>query len=121
MARNSARRLRLGMLDGQRYLCFVEQISRNIDVPLGMSAMQAALNHRVEGILDEWGGNRMCATCHVSLDSSFLNRIPPAQGNENFVLSIAAEGPEQNSRLICRIQMTEELDGIAMRLHDRQQ
>lgn len=82
--------------------------------------MQAALNHRVEGILVECGGNRMCATCYVSLDTSFLNLIQPVQGNENFVLSIAVEGPEQNSRLTCQIQMTEELDGIVARLPDRQ-
>jgi hypothetical protein len=32
-------------------------ISRKIDVPSGMSAMQAALNHRGEGILGECGGS----------------------------------------------------------------
>ena len=37
-------------------------LSRQIDVPAGMSVMQAALNHRVEGILGECGGNSMCAT-----------------------------------------------------------
>jgi len=46
-------------------------ISRKIDVPSGMSVMQAALNHRVEGILGECGGNCMCATCHVYVDPSF--------------------------------------------------
>jgi hypothetical protein len=33
-------------------------ISRKIDVPSGMSAMQAALNHRGEGILGECGGSK---------------------------------------------------------------
>ena len=54
-------------------------ISRKIDVPAGMSVMQAALNHKIEGILGECGGNCMCATCHVYVDASFLNRIPPAK------------------------------------------
>jgi len=94
--------------------------SRQIDVPTGMSVMQAALNHRVEGILGECGGNCMCATCHVYVDPSFLSRIPPAKDNEKFMLSIAAEGPETNSRLSCQIKMTEELDGIVVRLPGKQ-
>ena len=94
--------------------------SRQIDVPTGMSVMQAALNHRVEGILGECGGNCMCATCHVYVDPSFLSRIPLAKDNEKFMLSIAAEGPETNSRLSCQIKMTEELDGIIVRLPGKQ-
>jgi len=94
--------------------------SRKIDVSSGMSVMQAALNHRVEGILGECGGNCMCATCHVYVDLTFLNRIPPAKDNEKFMLSIAAEGPESNSRLSCQIKITEELDGIIVRLPGKQ-
>ena len=78
------------------------------------------MNHKVEGILGECGGNCMCATCHVYVDLSFLNRIPPATNNEKFMLSIAAEGPEKNSRLSCQIKMTEELDGIVVRLPGKQ-
>jgi ferredoxin, 2Fe-2S len=95
-------------------------IVRKIDVPSGMSVMQAALNYRVEGILGECGGNCMCATCHVYVDPSFLNRIPSAKDDEKFMLSIAAEGPEKNSRLGCQIRMTEELDGIVVRLPGKQ-
>jgi len=94
--------------------------SRKIEVPAGMSVMQAALNHRIEGILGECGGNCMCATCHVYVDAPFLGRIAPAKDNEKFMLSIAAEGPEANSRLSCQIKMTEELDGIIVRLPGRQ-
>jgi ferredoxin, 2Fe-2S len=95
-------------------------ISRKIDVPSGMSIMQGALNYRIEGILAECGGNCMCATCHVYVDLSFLNRIPPAKENEKFMLSIAAEGPETNSRLSCQIKMTDDLDGIVVRLPGKQ-
>jgi 2Fe-2S ferredoxin len=95
-------------------------IARKVEAPSGMSLLQAALNQRVEGILGECGGNCMCATCHVYVDFPFLNRIPPAKENEKFMLSIAAEGPATNSRLCCQIKMTEELDGIVVRLPGRQ-
>jgi 2Fe-2S ferredoxin len=95
--------------------------SRKVDVPAGMSVMQAALNHKIEGILGECGGNCMCATCHVYVvDPAYLVRIQPAVNNEKFMLSIAAEGPAPNSRLSCQIKMTEELDGITVRLPARQ-
>ena len=95
-------------------------VSRQIDVPLGMSVMQGALNHRVEGILGECGGNSMCATCHVYVDPAYLPQIPQAVANEKSMLSIAAEGPKPNSRLSCQIKMTEELNGIVVRLPARQ-
>ena len=95
-------------------------ISRKIDVPAGMSVMQAAMNHKIEGILGECGGNCMCATCHVYVDASFLNRIPPATANEKFMLSIAAGGPEVSSRLSCQIKMSEGLDGMTVRLPGKQ-
>lgn len=94
--------------------------SRVIDAPAGMSVMQAALNNRVEGILGECGGNAMCATCHVYVDAPFLDRIPAAKENEKFMLSIAAEGPATNSRLSCQIKMTDDLDGIVVRLPRKQ-
>src|ERR1700688_3426341 len=95
-------------------------ISRKIDVPFGMSVMQAALNHSVAGILGACGGDCMCATRHVYVEGSVLNQISPVKYNEKFMLSIAAEGPETNSRLSCQIKMTEELDRIRIRLPGKQ-
>lgn len=93
---------------------------RQVSVPSGASVMQAALNNRVEGILAECGGNCMCATCHVYVDSDFLDRIPPATNNEKSMLSIAAEGPQPNSRLSCQIKMTNELDRLVVRIPAKQ-
>jgi ferredoxin, 2Fe-2S len=95
-------------------------VSRKIDVPVGTPVMKAALDNRVEGILGECGGYCMCATCHVFVDPGFLDRIPLAKDNEKFMLSIAAEPPQPNSRLSCQIKMTEDLDGLIVRLPAKQ-
>jgi 2Fe-2S ferredoxin len=95
-------------------------VSRMIEVPVGISVMHAALNNRLDGILGECGGNCMCATCHVYVESNFLDRIPPAKVNEKSMLSIAAEGPLPNSRLSCQIRMTDVLDGLTVRLPAKQ-
>ena len=62
----------------------------------------------------------MCATCHVYVDAPFLDRIPAAKDNEKFMLSIAAEGPQPNSRLSCQIKMTDELNGLVVRIPRKQ-
>ena len=95
-------------------------VSRTVDVPTGVSVMQAALHHRIEGILGECGGNCMCATCHVYVPAEFLAKIPASTSNERSMLSIAAEGPEANSRLSCQIKMGADLDGLIVRLPARQ-
>ncbi len=95
-------------------------ISRQMDLPAGTSVMQGALSNRIEGILGECGGNAMCATCHVYVDAPFLDRIPAAQENEKFMLSIAAEGPQPNSRLSCQIKMTDQLNGLVVRIPRKQ-
>jgi 2Fe-2S ferredoxin len=95
-------------------------ISRSMEVASGITVMQAALNNKVAGILGECGGNGMCATCHVYVDPSLLDRIPPATPSEKLMLSIAAEGPAANSRLSCQIKVTDELDGMIIRLPGRQ-
>ena len=55
-------------------------ICRKVEVPVGMSVMQAALNHKVDGILGEWG-NCMCATRHAYVDRHFESNR--RKGNEN--------------------------------------
>ena len=57
---------------------------------------------------------RLCGSRFLGADSG------RAKQNEKFMLSIAAEGPEPNSRLSCQIKMTEELDGIIVRLPRKQ-
>jgi ferredoxin, 2Fe-2S len=94
--------------------------SRTVEVPVGVSVMQAALNHRIEGILGECGGNCMCATCHVYVYAEFLAKIPAPTASERSMLSIAAEGPEANSRLSCQIKVSAELEGLTVRIPSRQ-
>jgi ferredoxin, 2Fe-2S len=95
-------------------------VVRKVDVPIGVSVMQAALNNRIDGILGECGGNCMCATCHVYVDPDFLDRIPAATKNELAMLAIAAEESKSNSRLSCQIKMVDKLDGLIVRLPAKQ-
>jgi 2Fe-2S ferredoxin len=94
--------------------------AREVDVPVGTTVMAAALKNGIDGIVAECGGVCMCSTCHVFVDENFFGRLPPAQDTEEAVLEIAAEERRPTSRLSCQIKVTDELDGLTVRLPERQ-
>src|SRR5215475_5978385 len=94
--------------------------SDRVETGDGESAMQAATRHGVDGILAECGGNAMCATCHVYVEESWLDRLPATEEAEDALLDGAAAERLPNSRLSCQIKMAGELDGLVLRLPDRQ-
>ncbi len=91
-----------------------------IDARAGESAMMAATRHGIAGIVAECGGNAMCATCHVYVDESWLGRLPAIGDEEDALLDGAAAERLSNSRLSCQIKIAPELDGLILRLPDRQ-
>jgi 2Fe-2S ferredoxin len=94
--------------------------AQRIEASDGESAMQAATRQDVSGILAECGGNAMCATCHVYVDEDWLARLPAMGDDEDALLDGAAAERQANSRLSCQIKFAVDLDGLLLRLPDRQ-
>src|SRR5438445_13827231 len=94
--------------------------SESIDAVVGESAMQVATGDGIDEIVAECGGNAMCATCHVYADESWLLRLAAMSDEENELLDGVAAERRPNSRLSCQIKVTPELDGLVVRLPDRQ-
>jgi len=94
--------------------------TREIDVPAGMTVMAAALKNGIDGIVAECGGVCMCSTCHVFVDQQFFDRLPSAQDTEEAVLEIAAVERQPTSRLSCQIKVTDDLDGLIVRIPEKQ-
>ena len=94
--------------------------SLRIEATVGDSVMQVATGHGVDEIVAECGGNAMCATCHVYVDESWLARLAAISEEENELLDGVAAERQPNSRLSCQIKVTPELDGLVVRLPDRQ-
>jgi ferredoxin, 2Fe-2S len=92
-----------------------------VEVPVGDSLMRGALDNNVPGIDADCGGACACATCHVYVETAWLDAVglPAAGSMEASMLSFAAVA-QPNSRLSCQIQMREDLDGIIVRLPDGQ-
>jgi 2Fe-2S ferredoxin len=93
---------------------------REVDVPVGTTVMAAALKNGIDGIVAECGGVCMCSTCHVFVDEKFFDKLPPAQDTEEAVLEISAEERQPTSRLSCQIKVTDDLDGLIVRLPGKQ-
>jgi len=93
---------------------------KEIDVPAGTTVMAAALKNGIDGIVAECGGVCMCSTCHVFVDENFMSKMPPADDTEEAVLEIAAIERQPNSRLSCQIKVTADLEGLIVRMPEKQ-
>ena len=69
----------------------------------------------------ECGGSAMCATCHVYVDPVWADRLPAPQANELELLDCTATERLPTSRLSCQIKLTAALQGLVLRIPERQQ
>jgi ferredoxin, 2Fe-2S len=85
----------------------------------GMTVMELAKLNLIEGIEAECGGACACATCHVYVDDAWREKTGTAEQMEEDMLDFAFEvRPE--SRLSCQIKITPELDGLIVRIPEKQ-
>jgi len=86
-----------------------------IDAPVGLSVLEIAHQNNIdlEGACE---GSLACATCHVIVvDPEDYAKLEPAIEAEEDMLDLAF-GLTRTSRLGCQIIMTDELDGLKLRL-----
>jgi 2Fe-2S ferredoxin len=88
---------------------------RDVEAQVGYSVMEAATLNNIPGIEAECGGACSCATCHVQIEPEWLDKLPEMDPMEDAMLG-AANDRQPNSRLSCQIQITEELDGLTMKV-----
>ena len=90
-----------------------------IDARNGLSVMETAIKNNVPGIDADCGGACACATCHVFVDPDWLEKTGLPDPMEESMLDFAAER-QDNSRLSCQIRISDELDGLIVRLPEFQ-
>jgi len=90
-----------------------------IEVEVGQSVMQAAVNNMVPGIIADCGGNCSCATCHVYINPEWVGRVTPPSPGETEMLECALH-IQETSRLSCQVAVTADLDGLVVRLPESQ-
>jgi 2Fe-2S ferredoxin len=85
-----------------------------VDVPVGDSVMEGAVQNGIDGIIAECGGSCMCATCHVYVEERFLHLLDAPDETELSMLESTASERKDNSRLSCQIRVTLKLDGLVV-------
>ena len=91
-----------------------------VDVETGLSVMEGAIDNDIEGIDAECGGCLSCATCHVYVQGDWPARLAEPEDMELEMLDLTASERQENSRLSCQIEVTEELDGLVVKLPEFQ-
>ena len=90
-----------------------------VNVETGSSVMQGALDNMIEGIEAECGGFCSCATCHCYVDEPWLEKLSEPSDAEKEMLEFTFD-PMPNSRLSCQITVTDELDGLIVKMPEKQ-
>jgi 2Fe-2S ferredoxin len=90
-----------------------------VDVRNGLTVMEGAIKNNVPGIDADCGGACACATCHVYVDEAWREKTGKASAMEESMLDFA-QNVEPNSRLSCQIKVTDQLDGLIVRMPEEQ-
>jgi 2Fe-2S ferredoxin len=93
--------------------------SQTVEAQPGMSVMEAAVKNMVPGIDADCGGACACATCHVFVEQEWLERAGKRSDMEEDMLDFAFD-VRDNSRLSCQIKVTDVLDGLVVRVPEKQ-
>ena len=93
--------------------------SHEIEVANGLSVMEGAVQNNIPGIDADCGGSCACATCHVYVDEKWFIKLPKKDSAEEDMLDIAYD-PKKFSRLSCQLTVTNELDGLVVKMPSKQ-
>ena len=93
--------------------------SHTIDVANGLSVMEGAVQNNIPGIDADCGGGMACATCHVYVKEEWFDKLPKKEDGEEDMIDMAYE-PNKFSRLSCQLTVTDEIEGLVIKLPVKQ-
>ena len=87
---------------------------KEVETQPGLSLLEIAHanNIDIEGACE---GSLACSTCHVIVETDWYSRLPDADEDEEDMLDLAF-ALTKTSRLGCQIIVTEDLDGLTVKL-----
>jgi len=103
-------------------ITYVEHTGKEhvVEVAEGLTVMEGAVSNNIPGIDADCGGACACSTCHVYVDPAWVPKLPEKQDMEMDMLDFAYEPDPERSRLTCQIKVTPALDGLRVRMPEKQ-
>jgi ferredoxin, 2Fe-2S len=86
-------------------------VEHEVEARTGLKVMET-LRELEYGVAAICGGMCSCATCHVFVDPSWVDKLPPPQSDERELLQELSHYDDQASRLSCQIEFTPQLAGL---------
>ena len=86
-----------------------------IEGQVGLPIMES-LRDLDNGVLALCGGMCSCATCHCYIEEAWASSLPPREEDEIELLEDLESFREDQSRLTCQIELTEDMDGIRLEI-----
>ena len=86
----------------------------------GLTVMEGARDNNIPGIEADCGGACACSTCHVYVDDAWVAKLPRKDAMEEDMLDFAFEPDLVRSRLTCQIKVSDKLDGLIVRMPEKQ-
>ena len=97
-------------------MVFIERdgTRKEVEAPIGSSILEIAHQNDIdlEGACE---GSLACSTCHVIVEDEDFDRLAEPTEDEEDMLDLAF-GLTHTSRLGCQIRMSNELDGLVVKL-----
>ena len=93
--------------------------SHTLEVANGLTVMEGAVQNNIPGIDADCGGSCACATCHVYVDEKWFDKLKKKDEAEQDMLDMAFE-PNKFSRLSCQISVSNELEGMIVKIPSKQ-
>ena len=94
-------------------------VEQEVVAMTGETLMQVARRHEINEILAACGGNCACGTCQIYLDEADMQRLGIPASKESSMLSLL-ENATATSRLSCQIEVTPDLNGLRVRMPEKQ-
>ena len=95
-------------------------IEHVVDVDQGLTVMEGARDNNIPGIEADCGGACACSTCHVYVDPTWIDKLPPKDDMEEDMLDFAYSPDSKTSRLTCQLEVTDDFDGLIVRMPEKQ-
>jgi 2Fe-2S ferredoxin len=97
------------------HFCYVDckGVVREITAFVGMTLMQVAQEHQIQGIDGDCRGKGVCGTCRIRLDDRAAERAGPPSGPERELLEFIST-PKGHFRLGCQMRVSTQLSGAVI-------
>ena len=91
-----------------------------VEVADGLTVMEGARDNNIPGIEADCGGACACSTCHVYVDAAWVEKLPAKDDMEEDMLDFAYQPDPATSRLTCQLKITDDLDGLRVKMPEKQ-